>query len=189
MKQFRERNVLLFPGIFAKTGMPISMLQPARPSHEVSRAISDIDYETVDRSITPEGMRHNFAIKALEKTGLFKPRPYIYICVRCRYSFIVNERRGSILAVDRDGMPLPEPENTSRVGTFAEGPCPAFRISMRRAHPTMIMTQPNRFAWALARVVAFLLGPPLRQKIKQHGRRLTTDNSDSWTRPGTGVRR
>jgi hypothetical protein len=112
-KQLRERNVMFFPGIFIKTGMPIPMMLPPRAYREVSRTIRDIDYETVDRAVTPKSLRHNYAIRALEKPGLFQPRPYVYICVRCRYSFIVNESRGSILSVDRNGTPLPESENTT----------------------------------------------------------------------------
>ena len=145
------------------------MPPPPRPYPEVGRAIGDVDYETVDQAITPENLRHNYAIKALEKPGLFKPRPYVYICVRCRYSFIVNESPGSILAIDRSGLPLPDPENSRRIETFAEGPCPAFRI-MGRAHPTMVMAQPSRVVRALVRVVAFLLGSP-HQNVKRRGKK------------------
>jgi hypothetical protein len=159
-KQFRERNVMVFPGIFAKTRMPIPTPPPPRAYSEVSRTIRDIDFETVDRAITPESLRHNYAIRALEKPGLFQPRPYVYTCVRCRYSFIVNESRGSILSVDRNGTPLPEPENTTRIETLADGPCPSLRMQTRQAHRTVPIAQPSRFVGALARVVAFLLGPP-----------------------------
>jgi len=72
-------------------------------------------------------MRHNFAIKALEKPGLFKPRPYLYYCIRCKWTFRVNDRRGSVVAVDNAGQPLPAGENAKRVATFAEGPCPTLR--------------------------------------------------------------
>ena len=89
--------------------------------------------------------RHNFAVKALAKSGLFKPRPYIYICVRCRYTFMVNERRGSIVALDRNAKPVYEPENSRRLATFAQGPCPAFKSSKRQPeHNTLELVKPRR---------------------------------------------
>jgi hypothetical protein len=84
------------------------------------------------RRFSVEDLRHNFAIKALQKPGLFKPRPYLYICVRCRYTFLVNRRRGSIEALDRERRLIPEPENSARLATFAEGPCTAFKTASRR---------------------------------------------------------
>ena len=72
----------------------------------------------------PKEMRHNFAIKALEKPGLFKPRPYLYYCIRCKWTFRVNDRRGSVIAVDKAEQPVPAAENAKRIATFAEGPCP-----------------------------------------------------------------
>ncbi len=76
-------------------------------------------------------MRHNFYIELLRKpSGLFKPQPYLYSCIRCKWAFLVNVRRGSLTAVDVDGVPLSQPENSKRVGTFAEGPCPAFPASL-----------------------------------------------------------
>jgi hypothetical protein len=155
--QTRGKNVLQLPGIFGKTWMPTPMPLAPQLYREFDPATGDIDSETVDRAIKPESLSHDYAIKALEKSGLFNPRPYLYICVRCRYSFIVNESRGSIVAVDRGGKPLPERENSRRIKTFAEGPCPAFRFLKRRARPTMVMTQPSKFVRALARVVSFLL--------------------------------
>ncbi len=69
-------------------------------------------------------MRHTFAIRAFEKPGLFKPRPYLYYCIRCKWTFRVNDRRGSVIAVDKAEQPVPAAENAKRIATFAEGPCP-----------------------------------------------------------------
>ncbi len=80
--------------------------------------------DTVRRAL--KEMRHNFAIKALEKPGFFKPRPYLYHCIRCKWTFRVNDRRGSVSAVDKSEHPLPSGENAKRIATFAEGPCPGF---------------------------------------------------------------
>src|SRR5271156_6120186 len=75
-----------------------------------------------------EETRHHFAIEALEKPGSFRPQPYLYTCVRCRWIFRLNDTRGSIIALDGLGRHLAEPENSKRVDTFHRGPCPAFPV-------------------------------------------------------------
>src|SRR5260370_34114623 len=105
-------------------------------------AVSPTGYRELDRypsarrnysakPFSPEEMKHNFAIRALKKPGFFARRPYIYLCVRCQQVFLVNERRGSVVAIDRNRNPLPEPENSRQVKTFAEGPCPSFRFASK----------------------------------------------------------
>jgi len=69
---------------------------------------------------------HSFAIEALPKPAALKSCPYLYTCVRCRWSFRVNDRIGSIVTLDDAGRPLLEPESSRRAATFASGPCPAF---------------------------------------------------------------
>jgi hypothetical protein len=79
-------------------------------------------------AFTAEEPRHNFAIEALEKPGAFRPQPYLYTCVRCRWIFRLNDTRGSIIALDGLGRHLPEPENAKRIVTFHRGPCAAFTV-------------------------------------------------------------
>lgn len=79
-------------------------------------------------AFTAEETRHHFAIEALDKSGPFRPQPYLYTCVRCRWIFRVNDSRGSVIALDGLGRRLPEPENAKRAVTFQRGPCPAFPI-------------------------------------------------------------
>jgi hypothetical protein len=71
--------------------------------------------------------RHSFAIEALPKGEKFASRPYLYMCVRCKWTFRVNDRAGSIVSIDQTGQLLAEPENSRRAATFSVGPCPAFR--------------------------------------------------------------
>ena len=71
--------------------------------------------------------RHSFAIENLPKGASFASRPYLYTCIRCKWTFRVNDRPGSIVTMDQNGQPLPEPENSGRIATFALGPCPALR--------------------------------------------------------------
>jgi hypothetical protein len=76
--------------------------------------------------------RHSFAIEALPKSEKFRSRPYLYMCVRCKWTFRVNDRPGSIVSIDQTGQPLAEPENCRRAATFTVGPCPAFKGLIRR---------------------------------------------------------
>jgi hypothetical protein len=77
-----------------------------------------------------EALGHNFAVKVLDKLpGYFQPRRYSFFCVRCRWSFLVNDgRRGVITALDADGDPMDGDEAAERIATFAQGPCPALKI-------------------------------------------------------------
>jgi hypothetical protein len=73
---------------------------------------------------------HLYAIKVLDKLpGLFKPRRYLYHCVRCKWSFVVNDgRRGALRPIPENGTPLTRDEVVARGETFAAGPCPAMRV-------------------------------------------------------------
>ncbi len=70
-------------------------------------------------------MRHMFAIKDLGQSGWFTPHRYRYFCVLCRWTFLVENRRGDATALDESGQALSGAENAARVTTFAIGPCPA----------------------------------------------------------------
>jgi hypothetical protein len=102
-------------------------------------------------------MKHNFAIRALKKPGFFARRPYIYLCVRCQQIFLVNEHRGSIVALDRNRNPLPEPENSGQVLTF-EGPCPSFKFAskFRRPHHPATTVKISMLKLGLLRILASL---------------------------------
>lgn len=69
-------------------------------------------------------MRHIFAIKDLGQSGWFKPHRYRYFCVLCRWTFLVENRRGDATALDESGQALNGAEGAARVATFAVGPCP-----------------------------------------------------------------
>lgn len=56
--------------------------------------------------------------------------------------FRVNDRLGSIVALDENSQALPEPENSRRAATFASGPCPALRYLTDRR-----LTQVDSTAW------------------------------------------
>jgi hypothetical protein len=126
------------------------------------------------RRLSVEDLLHTFVIKALQKPGIFRPRPYLYICVRCRYTFLVNERRGSIVALDRKGQPILEPENSRRSATFAEGPCPAFKTAIRpyTRRETVELRKPRRLSlsgiWGLVALIGIRMRYPYFVESKIH---------------------
>jgi hypothetical protein len=105
---------------------PVAAPKPARiPSSAIRRNST----RTRQRpAFTAEETRHHFAIEALDKSGPFRPQPYLYTCVRCKWIFRINDSRGSVIALDGLGRHLAEPENAKRVVTFHRGPCPAFPV-------------------------------------------------------------
>jgi hypothetical protein len=82
-----------------------------------------------------QSLRHNFAIWVMgRRPGLFKPQRYTYRCLRCKWTFIVNdEYRGSIrVAFDRSGE-LSAAEAVRRLATFEMGPCSGLDVLAPRA--------------------------------------------------------
>ncbi len=104
-------------------------------------------------AFTPEETRHHFAIEALDKSGPFRPQPYLYTCVRCKWIFRINDSRGSVIALDGLGRRLPEPENAKRIVTFHRGPCPAFPVF---EYPSGEGPRENRFSDYISGFVAAL---------------------------------
>lgn len=99
--------------------------------HQLDRLYPSARREYSGKPFSPEEMKHNFAIRSLKKPSFLARRPYIYLCVRCKQIFLVKGRRASIVAIDRNRNPLPEPENSRQVKTFAEGPCPSFKFASK----------------------------------------------------------
>lgn len=71
-------------------------------------------------------LRHNFAIQLLgTEPGFFKARRYLYHCVHCKWTFLVNDAdRCTITAVDSECRPLQPEDARLRLLTFDQGPCP-----------------------------------------------------------------
>jgi hypothetical protein len=82
---------------------------------------------------TPTSLRHDFIIKSMGRLpGFFKPHRYLYVCMRCKWSFMVNDgRRGVITALDRDRNPLNGAGARERLLTFEAGPCPGLAVFAR----------------------------------------------------------
>ena len=68
-------------------------------------------------------MRHEFVIGPLCDSALFRRKARLYYCIRCRWHFLVSEKKVAVL--DDDGHPMAGADSSARFNTFAEGPCPA----------------------------------------------------------------
>ena len=121
-------------------------------------------------AFTAEETRHHFAIEALDKAGPFRPQPYLYTCVRCRWIFRVNDSRDSVIALDGLGRRLPEPENAKRAVTFHRGPCPAFPV-LEYVVPEE--ERDNRVLRYVSRIVEVLRGISVRHRNRSRGRETT----------------
>jgi hypothetical protein len=106
---------------------PWNSVTAIHPQWQTSaRGTSNARKPPKDAALAPQVRRHSFAIEALPKSEKSTSRPYLYMCVRCKWTFRVNDRPGSLFSIDQTGEALAEPENSRRAATFSIGPCPAF---------------------------------------------------------------
>jgi hypothetical protein len=109
-------------------------------------------------AFTSSEMRHNFAIWAANNHADIRQRRHIYYCIRCKQTFSVDERDGSVSALDSYGHPLKASAAAKRLHTFSGGPCPAFKglagsrltskiIPFQRARRFTVLGSAGRRAW------------------------------------------
>src|SRR5260370_34562810 len=82
-------------------------------------------------------MRHNFAIWALEKSGTSRGHLHVYYCVRCKWSFLVNDHSGLVTPLDQNGNPIRKPDSAAAAASFGVWPGPVFKrvTGNRRVRP------------------------------------------------------
>jgi hypothetical protein len=176
MKQQHNFSPIRIIAPVSKFGIQMPMTVSPVGYRELRRLYPSARRDFPEKPFSPEEMKHNFVIRALKKPGFFAPRPYIHLCVRCQQIFLVNQRRGSVVAIDRNRNPLPEPENSTRVEIFAEGPCPSFRFAAKfprqRQPATATTVKLNMLKLGLLRILASL-SPEFRgpQNIETAGKR------------------
>jgi hypothetical protein len=91
-----------------------------------------------------DAVRHSFAIQTLGKRpGLFQAQRYLYYCVRCKWTFLINDTgRNAVTPVDSAGKELVAHEAHRRLLTFAQGPCSATSFIGDRS-PIPVEAQPE----------------------------------------------
>jgi hypothetical protein len=80
--------------------------------------------QSMPRALAAGKLKHNFVIQLLKKSGFFQPQPYVYFCIRCRFTFLVNQTRGSVVAVNSGGKPLSDQEIRRVPQPFFKAPVP-----------------------------------------------------------------
>lgn len=60
------------------------------------------------------------------ESPMFQRKARLYYCIRCKWSFLVCERR--VIVLDEHGRPLPGTKGAERFDTFDEGPCPGLEV-------------------------------------------------------------
>ena len=71
-------------------------------------------------------MRHSFAIWSLHEETASGRRLHLYYCLRCKWSFAVDDHRGSVTPLDLNGYPVQGVEAADRLAKFSLGPCSVF---------------------------------------------------------------
>src|SRR5580704_3647252 len=105
--------------------------------------IHDKQVHQADQALISIARQHNFAIWALEKPGSARRLLHLYYCVRCKWTFQVDDRSGAVTPLDQDGSPLQEIEAGKRLATFGVGHCPAFSRLTEHARLTRVVTRPE----------------------------------------------
>lgn len=104
-----------------------------------------------------QDLGHTFVVRGLRKRGMFKPRSYVYFCLRCKYAFLRNEGSGLITALDRSAQPIPDPENSGRLATFAHGPCTALKPTAQGKRLQVIELPTSKRRVSLAGILAAII--------------------------------
>jgi hypothetical protein len=154
----RDLSSFRITGPVQKSGIQMPLQVSSVGYRQLNRLYPSARRGYSEKPFSPVEMKHNFAIRSLKRPGFFARRRYIYLCVRCKQIFLVNGRRGSIVAIDRNKSPLPEPENSRQVKTFAEGPCPSFRFASKfpRQHQPATVVKSSMLKFGLLRILASL---------------------------------
>jgi hypothetical protein len=93
--------------------------------------------------------RHNFAIWSLKKSEGSRRRLHLYHCVRCKWSFRVDDRSGAVMPLDQNGNPIQGYEAAERLATFGVGPCPSFSRVIGGARATQVVKRSEAFRGSL----------------------------------------
>jgi hypothetical protein len=130
-----------FPGL--------SLVQPRKSQPEPSPG-----YRTSGEPPFSAGeMRHSFAIWALKEHPDSGRRLHLYYCLRCKRSFSVDDRRGSVTPLTPEGKPVEGPNAAARLATFSLGPCPVFDSLIAGSRLTQVVTPVD----TVRRIIATLI--------------------------------
>lgn len=104
-------------------------------------------------------MRHSFAIWSLDEETASGRRLHLYYCLRCKWSFSVDDRRDSVTALDLNGRPVQGIEAAERLATFSLGPCPVFNHWIENSRLTRKIAAAETIRTRLASLLLLLSSP------------------------------
>lgn len=107
-------------------------------------------------------MRHSFAIWSLIDKAPSARGLHLYYCLRCRWSFRVDDWRGSVTPLDLNGHSVKGIEAIERLATFGLGPCPAFNHWIENPRLTQQFTAVETIRARLVSLFVLLSAPVQR---------------------------
>jgi hypothetical protein len=148
--------------------------RPKRQTQAPSRAFSTAE------------MRHNFAIWSLDQKAAYGRQLHLYYCLRCKWSFSVDDRRGSVTPLDLNGHPIHGIEAAERLATFSLGPCPVFNHRIGNSRLTQQITAVETIRTRLVSPLLLLSAPlqrliswmPFSRRSERHASKIT-----AWREP------
>jgi hypothetical protein len=109
-------------------------------------------------------MWHSFAIWSLDEETASGRRLHVYYCLRCKWSFSVDDRRDSVTPLDLNGRPIQGIEAAERLATFDLGPCPVFNHWIENSRLTQQIAVAETIRTRLVSLL-LLLSAPLQRLI------------------------
>ena len=104
-------------------------------------------------------MRHSFAIWSLDEETPSRRRLHLYYCLRCKWSFSIDDRRGSVTPLDLNGNPVQGAEAAARLATFGVGPYPVFNYWIENSRLTQQITAVETIRTRLVSLLLLLSAP------------------------------
>jgi hypothetical protein len=128
----------------------LALVKPRKPELSQKRPPSG------DPIFSRAEMRHNFAIWALETDAASGRRLHLYYCLRCKWTFRVDDRWTvvTVTPLDANGRPIQTSEAAERLATFGSGPCPVFSRLTAGSRLTQEVTPLKTFRGRLAALIS-----------------------------------
>jgi hypothetical protein len=129
------------------------LIRPRAPERPQRKA------QTRPPAFSSAEMRHNFAIWSLDNDAPCGRRLHLYYCLRCKWSFAVDDHRGSVTPLDLNGYPVQGVEAADRLATFSLGPCPVFSHWIGNSRLTQQITAVETIRTRFVSLLLFLSAP------------------------------
>jgi len=124
----------------------LALVQPRKPEPREGRSS--------EPAFSAAEMRHSFAIWVLRADSVSERQMHLYYCLRCKWSFTVDDRRRLVTPLDPNGNPIEGAAASARIATFSLGPCPAFSRLVALSRPTQAVTPVDTVRRCIAALIS-----------------------------------